>query len=249
MNNSLPKVIVFQEDEKALNYRFKLPFTLNSDISVKSFEYDLEDFKNSGFKLVGPRPTEGAIYYLHPYKNNEFIHESKGETFFLEEKLNLFRRVGALLGAKSITTKVALLESEKLEIDTDGNLKIKLVESDISVKKTTESKYKDSLEITENYELQNNFDINKNIKSLRRIIDEFNLHHELGIISLIDARDSRVSGTILTKRTVNSEISSEYKSLLEISAQLSAPIFNVGFNFKSSLETLNRLNVDIEYVF
>lgn len=249
MNNKLPKVLVFQEDENALNYRYKLPFKLKEEISVKSFEYDFETFQNSGVKLVGPRPSENEIYYLHPYKDNEYIHESKGEMYFLEEKLNLYRRVGALLGAKSISTKVSLIESEKLEIDFEGNLKVKLVKAEFNVKKSTESKYKDSLEISEDYELQNNFDIVRNIESLRGLVDKYNLHHELGITSLIEARDSRDTGVSLSKRSVKSEISSEYKNLLVVSAQLNTPVFNVSLNFKKSFESLNKLNVDIEFIF
>lgn len=249
MHSNLPQVIIFQEDEKALNYRFKLPFALNSGIAVKSIEYDLEDFKASGVKLVGPRTSKDSIYYLHPYKNTEYVHESLGEMHFLTEKLDLYKRVGALLGAKSIATKVVLTESKKLEIDVEGKLRVKVVEIETSVKNSEQSKYKESLEINDTYKLQDNFDLNKNIDELRNMIQKLNLHHELGIISLIDARDSRKSGTILTTRKVKSEISSEYNSLLQISAQLSSPVFSVGAEFSRSLETVNRLNIDIDFEF
>lgn len=249
MNNNLPQVILFQEDEKALNYRYKLPFQLNSNISIKSIEYDVDEFKNNGIKLIGPQPTKNAIYYLHPYNENEYIHESKGEMYFLEEKLDLYRRVGALLGAKSISTKVILTESKKLEIDVEGKLQIKVVKGEASTNYTVQSKYQQALEITEKYNLQNNFDLHKNIDGLNDMIDKLNLHHELGIKSLIEARDSRNSGTSLSERTVKSEISSEYNSLLQVSAQLSAPVFSVGADFKRSLETLNKLNVNIEFEF
>ena len=249
MSNNLPRVILFQEDEKALNYRYKLPFELNSEVAVKSIEYDVEELKESGLEFVGPRPTKDAIYYRHPYKDKVYVHESLGEDYFLKEKLDLYKRVGYLVGAKSISTKVVLTESKKLEIDAEGKVKVKLVEVDGSVKKSEESKYQSSLEISEKYEQKENFNLNKNIDELRKLIDEFNLRHELDIISLIDARDSRNSGVSLTERKVKSEMSSEYNSLLEISAQLSAPIFSVGFNFKRSLEKVNKVNIDIEFLF
>jgi len=249
MKSNLPQVVLFQEDEKALNYEYKLPFQLDANISIKSIEYDVEEFKNSGIKLIGPQPTKDTIYYLHPYKNNEYIHESLGEMYFLQEKLDLYRRVGALLGAKSISTKVVLTESKNLTIDVEGKLQIKLVKAETSVNYTEQSKYQQALEISEEYNLQNNFDLHKNIDELHVMIDKLNLHHELGIISLIEARDSRNSGTALSKRKVKSEISSEYSNLLQVSAQLSAPVFSIGADFKRSLETLNKLNVDIEYEF
>lgn len=249
MANNLPQVILFQEDEKALNYRYKLPFQLNSEVVIKSIEYDVEDLKDKRIKFVGPRPTKDAIYYLHPYKDNEYVHESLDEMYFLQEKLDLYRRVGSLLGAKSISTKVVLTESKKLEIDFEGKLQVKVVKIESSVKSSEESKYRNSLEISEKYNHKENFDLNKNIDELRCLIDKLNLHHELQIISLIDARDSRNSGVELSKRRVQSEISSEYNRLLEVSAQLSSPVFSVGANFKRSLETLNKLNVDIEFEF
>lgn len=249
MNNNLPQVVLFQDDEKALNYRYKLPFQLKSSVSIKSIDYDVDAFKSNGVKLIGPQPVQDSIYYLHPYKKNEYVHESFGELYFLEEKLNLYRRVGALLGAKSISTKLDLTESKKIEIDVEGNLKVKVLKADVNVNSKEISKYQQSLEISEQYNLEQNFNLNDNIDKLRLMIDNLNLYHELGIISLIDARDSRDSGTSLSKRTVNSEISSEYNNLLEISAQLSSPVFSVGVNFKRSLETLNKLNVEIIYEF
>ena len=126
---------------------------------------------------------------------------------------------------------------------------MKVVEIETSVKNSEQSKYKESLEINDTYKLQDNFDLNKNIDELRNMIQKLNLHHELGIISLIDARDSSESGTILTTRKVKSEISSEYNSLLQISAQLSSPVFSLGAEFSRSLETVNRLNIDIDFEF
>jgi len=249
MKNNLPKVVLFQEDEKADNYRYKLPFILNSDIAIKSIEYDVEEFTNNGIKLIGPRPTKDAVYYLHPYKNNEYIHESLGEMYLLEEKMNLYRRVGALLGAKFISTKVVSTESKKLEIDIEGKLRVKIVNTGTSVNYSEHSKYQRFQITKEEIEFKDNFDLNKNIDELRVMIDTLNLHHELGIISLIEGRDSRDSGVSLKSRNVSSEISSEYNSLLEISVQLSAPVFSVGANFKRSLETLNKLNVEIDFEF
>src|SRR5690606_37299094 len=134
-----------------------------------------------------------------------------------------------------------------LEIDVEGKLRVKVVKAETNMRNSKESKYKETLEINDTYNLQDNFDLNKNIDELRNMIQKLNLHHELSIISLIDARDSRESGTILTTRKVKSEISSEYNSLLQVSAQLSSPVFSVGAEFSRSLETVYRLNIDIDF--
>lgn len=249
MKNNSPQIILFQEDEKALNYKYKLPFQLHSNIAIKSIEYDVPDLENKGIELVGPQPTKDAIYYLHPYKKNKYIHENLSEMHLLEEKMNLYRRVGALLGAKYISTKVILSESKKLEIDMEGKLQVKVLKAETNINYSEQSKYQRFQITEEEIEFKDNFDLNNNIDELKSMIDTYNLHHELGIISLIEGRDSRVSGVTLKSRKVSSEISSEYNSLLEVSAQLSAPVFSVGANFKKSLETVNKLNIDIEYQF
>ncbi|WP_410877836.1 hypothetical protein [Myroides sp. DW712] len=248
-NNNLPEVILFQEDEQVLNYRYKLPYMLDKKIAIKSIEYDVETFLSNGIKLIGDRPSTGAMYYLHPYKNNAYIHANNVEMYLLEEKLTLYRRVGALLGATSISTKVVSTESEKLEIDVEGKVRIRLINAKANVNYQKDSKYSRFEIVSEKIKQEAHFDRNKNIDELRMLIDRFNLHHEIGITSLIEARDSRDSGVLLKERKISSEISSEYNSLLKISAQLSAPVFNVSSEFKRSLETVKRLNVEIEFVF
>lgn len=249
MSENLPKVILFQEDEKALNYRYKLEYQLNQNISIKSLEYDLEKFNNSAITLEGSQPTNDSMYYLHPYKTGVYVHESLGEFHFLKEKMELYRRVGALLGAKSISTKVILTKSEKIDIDIDGKVRVKVINAGVDLNIIKKSGYSEALEISEKYELQSNFNLNKNIDELKNMIKNFNLNHESDIVSLINARDSRSSGTALLERKVKSEISSEYNNLLKVSAQLSSPIFNVDTNFKKSLEEMSSITLEMEFIF
>lgn len=249
--NKLPQVILFQEDEKALNYKYRLPFTLNANIAVKSIEYDLEELRSKGIKLEGPRPEKDTVYYLHPYKEHTYIHEDLGEMYLLREKLDLYRRVGSLLGAKSISTEVEIINSEKVEIDINTGLELpfKKIEAEVNFEYERENKEYRKLEINEKFNLKENYDLNKNIDELRGLIERLYLQHESEITSLIEARDSRESGVELSERVVNSEISSEYNKLVKVSAQFSSPIFSVSSDFKRSLERLNRLNMKIEYVF
>ncbi|WHT39529.1 hypothetical protein QNH98_02175 [Myroides sp. mNGS23_01] len=248
-DNTLQEIILFQEDEQALNYRYKLPFMLDKKIAIKSIEYDVEAFLSKGIKLIGDRPSTGAVYFLHPYKNNEYIHANNIEAYLFEEKFTLYRRVGALLGATSISTKVVSIEVEKLEIDVNGKVHVKAVNGEANVNYKRDSKYSRLEIVSEKIKQEAHFDRNKNIDELRKLMDDLNLHHEIGITSLIDARDSRDSGVLLKEKKIVSEISSEYNSLLKISAQLSSPVFNVSSEFKRSLETVKKLNIEIEFIF
>lgn len=243
-------ILLFQEDEVALGYKFDLPEKLKlNDILIKSAEYDVDDVEKK-YTLVGGRPKAGSIYYLHPYKKNEYVDSTIGtENYFLNAKLDFFKRVGQLLGAKSIYTKVNITESQKREIDFNLDGGYKIVEGNITVKKEDEEKYKSSLEISDTYERQEHFNLHKNIDELKKLISEYNLNHETDLISLIESRDDRNHGNALTTRTIKSEISSEYNKLKDISVGITAPVFHISSNFKEELEIRNTLTIEINYNF
>ncbi len=248
MSNNLPQIVLFQEDEKALNYRYKQNYNIGTNIQVKSLEYDYTDFAKNN-KLIGNRVDNNTLYFLHPYKNNVYLNESLGEDYFLEEKLQLYKRAAQLLGAKSISTKVTFKESRTINTDVNGEVKYKVISIEGGTKRKIENSYKNALEISEEFELQDNFDKEKNIKELNDFIQHHNLNHEIGLISLIEARDSSKTGTLLTKRSVKSEITSEYNNLLEVSAKLNSPVFNISGGYKRKLEEVNSLIVEIDFIF
>lgn len=250
MSNNRPKqVLLFQEDEKALGYQYEIPRTLSMrDIDVKSIDYDVEEV-NKNYILVGSRPTENSVYYLHPYEKNQYVHESLGEEHFLKAKIFYLKKVARLLGAKHIVTKIVFAEGKTREIDANGECRYKVIEGGIDVKYKTEEKYKKSIEISQDVEPEEEFDLNENIDMLRSEIQELNLHHELEMIDLIDGRDSRISKTKLTSTHIRTEITSEYNRLLDISAKLSNPIFKVSAGFKDNLKIVNQIMIDVKFEF
>lgn len=251
MNKHLPEVILFQEDEKALGYMYELApkNQLPNSVVIKSVDYDVEDFTSSELSIIGKRPTIGSVYFLHPYKKNTYVHDSLDKNYFLAEKVDLFKRVGQLLGAKSIKTNVKLIESRKVTNAGEGKGSYALVEVEADVKTEKEKFDKSCYEISDSYILEQEFNLNKNIDELRLFINENYLRHETDLVSLIDARDSRISGTKLVTRKVKSELSSEYNSLLETSLSIKNPIFTASANFNRNVETLNVLTIDIDYEF
>ncbi|WGU71308.1 hypothetical protein QIU18_05415 [Capnocytophaga canimorsus] len=151
---------------------------------------------------------------------------------------------------KKIETKVGAEESQKIEVDAQGNVTfapVAKLEGGVKIEKNQNNKI--SLEIEDSFELQPNFNLHKNIEELRSLIEKFNLHHEIGIISLIDSRDSTNSGTLLKKRKIKSEITSEYNHLLEISAKLNVKAFEISATFKRKVEKMNKLTLEITFEF
>jgi hypothetical protein len=244
-----PQIVIFQEDEKALNYRYKLDYPTGPNILVKSLEHDYEEFKEKNKIISNNRVNDKTVYFLHPYKDNVYVDESIGENYFLEEKLELYKRAASLLGAKSISTKVSLMERQSITTDANGEVNYNAIKLEAGSKSKIENNYKNSLEIFEEFETQDNFNKERNIDDLYKFIETNNLDHELGLVTLIERRDSRQSGTLLTKRTVKSEITSEYNNLLEVSAKLNSPVFSVSGGYKRKLQEVNTLMVDIEFIF
>ena len=243
-----PKVILFLEDERALNYRYKLNYTLNRSIEVKSIDYDLNKFKND-YQLIGGEPDNNSLYFLHPYKENAYVREKKGEVYFLKEKLNLYKKFASMLGATDISANLTLEKTSSIETKVNGEVEYKVLESSVEHKKNKETKYKNSLELHETYELQHNYDKSKNLEKLRNLIYNYDLHHEQDLISLIEARDSSQTGTQLKNHKVKSEITSEFNNLLEVSAQLNSPVFDIGGSFEKKLQDINSVIVEMNFKF
>ena len=249
MNN--PKVILFQKDETALGYRYNLDngFKLDPNISIKSIDYDIDEIKNN-YTLIG-EPELNSVFYRHPYKENTYVNENYNEIYFLKEKLSLFKEIGKQLGAKSIKTKIKKTKSKERNIDASGEVSYAKVKGDLSVNTEVKDNHSETIEINEKFELMPNFDLNKNIDELHKKINILNLHHETDLIELIRDRDSRNTGIALSEKQIKSEITSEYNSLTNISANLTAAatIFSLSANFKDTVKTENKIVIEIEYDF
>ena len=83
------------------------------------------------------------------------------------------------------------------------------------------------------------------------MIDQFNLHHETDLVSLINDRDVRSSkGSMLKSRNIKSEISSEYNKILDISLKLSVPdVFDLSSEFNRNTRIIKKVEVNINYEF
>ncbi|MCU7543242.1 hypothetical protein [Riemerella anatipestifer] len=252
MKTENPELIVFQEDEIALGYKY-LSETKNlpSDIEIKSYEYDLEKVRNE-FHIIGGNPRLQTVLYKHPYQENTYINGDIDniESFFLKEKLNLYMDFGRLLGAKSINVKVTSFKSEEREMDASGEVKYKVVNIDSSYKKEEEKKLTSTIEISKEYEKSDNFNLCNNIDELKKRIDNLNLYHETELVSLVRERDSRDGGVFNSKTRVKSTITSEYRRASEFAFNLAAtPVFELNSKVKNSVKNVNEIEVDIEFIF
>lgn len=249
MNNNLPQVIAFQEYERADNYKYKLPYQLNSGIEIMSIDYDLESLKQKGIKFHGSRAKIDSVFYLHPYKDNVYINSEIAEEYLLSEKIELYKSFAAVLGAREIYTEFIQREDKSIEVTFDGKVQVKVVNAGLNISNIENNMRSKLHQINHKIDIVDNFDLNKNIDKLYKKIEDYNLDHEIDLISLVKSRDSRDSGVQLKETTIKSEITSEYNNLLKISAQLSSPVFNLGADFNESLKTVNSLTINLKFKF
>ena len=78
---------------------------------------------------------------------------------------------------------------------------------------------------------------------MKEFINSHNLNHEIDLISLIDSRDSRISGNLVKYEKITLEI----KKLKKISGRLRIPFFSLKTDFLREISTYTK--IEIEYFF
>ncbi len=140
-NLELKKVIHIENDELALNYKYRVTKGDLSDIEICSYEYDREKLTNRcNFYPQGS--WEKGTYFLSPFKEekNTYIKAEHFESYILEQKSNAISEIAQLLGASSYNFKLELEEEQKVSYDTKGEITYKVVEIQGSVKKEESKK-------------------------------------------------------------------------------------------------------------
>ncbi|WP_099364951.1 hypothetical protein [Sphingobacterium sp. 1.A.4] len=244
-----PEVILFKTDEAALNYRYKIPYALDPTISVKSIDYENNYFKENNLEVIGGLPKLNSIYYKHPYEQNKYVSADQGELYFLKQKMALYRMVGTRLGAKKIKTIIcsSKYQSQKLDLDSKGSVKI--VSGELKIKKDRNESTEQVLMVERSCEVLPTFDIDKNIAFLKDYFDRNNLYHEVDLLTLIEGRSFNETGVITKSEKSRSEVTHEFNSLVKKGLELTHPAFNLSADYQSSVQTINKLVLEIEFEF
>lgn len=244
------KVILFENDERSLNYKFeKFADKLNST-KVLSWEYDRDQFLKD-YEIVGDDPEIGSVYFKHPFKSNCYVDSSSSdEYYFMQEKIEVYGKVAQLLGATSFDAKVVLESMDKIEFGANGDFKYKVVKLNADLKKTETNKITQRLELRRNIEIQPNFD---EIASYRKAFDFIKNHNftsDPSLNGLLESRDPS-SGTLNKNQSLKSELTSDYNKLLEFSAGLNTMggILNLNMGFSKKFESIKKVNLDMTIYF
>lgn len=249
-------IIIFQDDETALGYKFAESFPIDfplENISIKSSEYDVDFFKEHNLQIIGDQPKNSQdIFLKHPYLDNTYINSdfSDLQDYFLKQKINFYKKVAKDLGATAINAKVSRIEisEDEINVKVDGK-HVSGVGVEIDVKNNEKSDFQNKYSFESRFEIQKNHNLSDNIDRMKEFINSHNLNHELDLISLIDSRDSRISGNLLKYEKITSEITSEINKLKKISGRLRIPVFSLKADFERNISTYTKIELEIEYFF
>lgn len=243
MGNS--KIVLFEEDERSLNYKFeKFADRLNST-EILSLEYDKDKFLND-YEIVGQEPEIGSVYYKHPSKLNCYVDSSLDEYYFMQEKISVYTKVVQLLGATSIEATFILDSIDKMEFGANGDIKYQYVDVNSSYKEFETNKITQKLILQDSYEIQPNYDMQSSYREASLFINSQNFSSDPILKGLLDSRNPK-SGSLLKRQIIKTELTSDYNKLLEFSAGLNvmSGVFNLNMSFSKKFESIKKVYLEM----
>lgn len=251
INKINSQVVLFESDEKSLNYVYEPNGKNLNGIKVASIEFDKENFLQN--KIIGPLPEVGSIYYRHPYKPNCYVNSKLSELFFMEEKITFFSNIVKLLGGTKFSGKVKIEEIKTIDTSISGKIKYKIAELDAKTKKNEEEKLSSKLELNIEFSKDNesfNFDRISSYNKALEMLEANNFSAEISLVGLVDSRNPYI-GNSNSKQTLKTELTSEFNIATEYSANLSLMkgIFSLSSGFEEQIASLKKVSIIIEVEF
>lgn len=247
-NKIVEKVILFEDDERSLNYKFE-PFAQKlKSTKILSLEYDKDEFLK--FTVIGASPEIGSVYYKHPFKSDTYVNSNLAEFYFMNEKLELIGEIVKFLGAKSFVASVHIEAIEKIEITLEGQIKFKVIEANTNYEIQEISKLNSSLKLKREFEEDVTFDKLINYDRALKYLQHYNLSAESSIIGLINSRDPSV-GNKSKGQKLTTELTSEYNSTLEFAAGLKVmgDVFSTSLGYNKQFESIKKIRLEMEVLF
>lgn len=247
MGNS--KIVLFEEDEKSLNYKFEKHSDKLKSTDVLSLEYDKDKFLKN-YEIKGQLPEIGSVYYKHPIIPNCYVNSTLDEYYFMKEKIEAYGKVAQLLGAASFEATVVLDSIEKIAFEVSGDFKYKVVDMNASLKEAETNRIVQKLELKRNFEIQIGFDKEKSFNNASDFIRSHNFSADPSLKGLLESRDPKL-GSTTKDQTLKTELTSEYNELLEFSAGLNVmkEVFNLSMGFSKRFESIKKVNLDMKIYF
>jgi hypothetical protein len=247
MGNS--KVILFEEDERSLNYKFEKYSDKLMSTDILSLEYDKDEFLNS-YEIIGQLPEIGSVYYKHPSKINCYVNSTLDEYYFMQEKIEVYAKVAQLLGATKFDATVVLDSQEKNIVIVNGDIQYNVVKTEASYNKEQTNKIIQSLNFNRKIKIEPDFDKHSSYNEACQFLKSRNFTADPSLNGLLESRNP-YNGSVTEEQTIKTELTSEYNELLEFSAGLEVmkDVFKLNLGFSRKFESIKKVNLDIKIYF
>lgn len=244
------RIVMFESDERSLNYMFEKFADKLTSTKVLSLEFDSDKFTKE-HEIIGQAPEIGSVYFKHPYKPNCYVDSSNSdEYYFMQEKIEVYGKVAQLLGATKFEADVTLESMEKMTFGANGDFKYKVVKMNSDLKQTETNKITQRLVLKRNLEIQSDYDQKAKYVEAYDFVKNYNFTYDPSLNGLVESRDPS-GGTLNKYQILKSELTSDYNKLLEFSAGLNAMggIFNLNMGFSKKFESIKKVNLEMTIYF
>ncbi len=247
-NAALKKVIHIENDELALNYKYRGVKSDLSNIQIVSYEYDKDKFVNQ-YDFY-PSTWEKGTYFLSPFKEEKpiYIKAEHLENYILEQKSNAISEIAQLLGASSYDFKLELEEEQNVSYDVNGQINYIVVEIDASIKQEQSKKLAKEFAHKETY--RGKPITIESYEEAKKMAEKYNLTSSPRIRTLLQKCNPNVSNKIETMK-VSFSMTEEINESLNIAFNLNiANIFKLSAGYKKVSESRKSIQglLNIEFL-
>lgn len=238
-------VLYVTSKERSINYKWEDNCSkLNSRVQVVSID-DVNpqiDLYNQGGAVM-----MDTILVKHPFIPEKYIDVNAAEDALTKTKLDCLGIISNLLGVKEYETTFAIEEDSKREVDANGNMTIKAVESNVQVK------IQEGDSRSGKYYRHEKFNSKLSAESYSKAIQEakkFGLCNDESINYLIMNRNPKMPNNMLTEQNVKVELYRELNSLLDIAFSLKvSKIFNLTASYSEKISHRKKITIETSLIF
>ncbi|WP_062529106.1 hypothetical protein [Demequina rhizosphaerae] len=193
---------------------------------------NVEDQQNLAGSLAGELIdagvlTAGAVLAQNPYRNDDYLPVQESDQAFAIEKFMVVSHICQLLGAKSIEVLKVDEQERNSHWSAGAGVGVKGTKVDATVKGEK------AASLARRIELHDQFDgAEPNIELAIAALRSRNLTRERDLVALIDGRTG--DHNLLKKRTLEMDLSTESRRLLDIALEVNVPVLPV--SAKAALE-------------
>jgi len=236
-------------DEMSRNYKYYGNINkLDKRLQIVSVDDAGRLFDENGITLMNCRPYEGQILFRHPFAPNTYIDANCTQVDLFQDKVNKMALVLQMLGVKSVSGNAEWHERFKREIDADGHIGIKKFGTSVEYQNVQSAQEFSKINIKKEYpnaQLTPDFYARAIVRA-----KELGLYNDSTVRSFIESRNPEYGGNVLGAERVTMELSKEYNELTSIAFSLNfLKVFELGFNYKETIETVNKVTIDLEVKF